>query len=207
MNLIISRKFDSENSWDIKIVLNELKTEITAQEKTVLVWKQIENVPRWIFLTVCYSLLLGHQEKLPIFCLFCKKPHKRQNCRIVSDIRTTKNIVGTSKRCFVCLKGSHLAKYCYSKIKYFKCSKRHYVALCDSGEGGHSSNSSSVVNITGVDDNTNILLQTTKVIALFGSCSQLSSITSQLRNRLKLKTVGTQKISIQTFRTICSENI
>ena len=49
MNLIISRKFDSENSWDIKIVLNELKTEITAQEKTVLVWKQIENVPRWIF--------------------------------------------------------------------------------------------------------------------------------------------------------------
>ena len=37
MNLIISRKFDSENSWDIKIVLNELETEITAQEKTVLV--------------------------------------------------------------------------------------------------------------------------------------------------------------------------
>ena len=42
---------------------------------------------------------------------------------------------------------------------------------------------------------------------LFGSCSQLSYITPQLRNRLKLKTVGTQKTSIQTFENNCSENI
>ena len=52
----------------------------------------------------------------------------------------------TSKRCFVCLKGSHLAKDCSPKIK------------CDLEETGHSSNTSSVTNIAGVDDNTNNLL-------------------------------------------------
>ena len=71
-----------------------------------------------------------------------------------------------------------------------------------------------------MNDNTNILLQTTKVKVrnrdnsyvnsarvLFYSCSQLSYNTLQLRNRLKLKTVSTTKISIQTFGNNCSENI
>ena len=131
-----------------------------------------------------------------------------------------KNIVRTSKRCFVCLKGSHLAKGYSLKIKCFKCSKRHHIALCDSEESGHGSNSSSATNIAGVDDNANTLLQTAKVKVkkcensyvnsarvLFDSCSQLSYITPQLRNRLKLKSVGTRKISIQTFGKKCSENV
>ena len=138
------------------------------------------------------STLLCHQEKLPILCIFYKK-----------------NIVQTSKRCFVCLKGSHLTKDCSSKIKCFKGSKRHHIALCESEESGHSGKSSSVTNIAGVDDNTKFLLQTAKVKVkscensyvnsarvLFDNCSQLSYITQQLRNRLKLKTVGTRKTLI-----------
>ena len=42
---------------------------------------------------------------------------------------------------------------------------------------------------------------------LFDSCSQLSYITPQLRNRLKLKTVDTRKILIETFGKKCSENV
>ena len=42
---------------------------------------------------------------------------------------------------------------------------------------------------------------------LFDSCSHLSYITPQLRNRLKLKTIGTRKISIQALGNNCSENI
>ena len=133
-----------------------------------------------------------------------QKPHKSQNCHVVSDIRTRKSIVRTSTRCFKCLKGSHPAKVCSSKIKCFKCSI-HHIALCDSEESSHSSNSSSVTNVAGVDDNTNILFQTAKVkvkncensyvnsarVLLFDSCSQLSYITPQLHNHLKLKTVST----------------
>ena len=78
--LIISRKFDSVDSWNIEIVLNALKTEITAREKTVLVFKQGENVRDEYFREpLTGSTLLNHQEK-SISCLFCKKPHKSQNC-------------------------------------------------------------------------------------------------------------------------------
>lgn len=71
MNLISSRKFDSADSWDMEIVLNASKTEITTQEKTVLVSKQGENVRDGYFREpVTGSTLLSHQEKLPISCLF-----------------------------------------------------------------------------------------------------------------------------------------
>ena len=188
----------------MEIVLNASKTEITTQEKTVLVSKQGENVRDGYFREpVTGSTLLSHQEKLPISCLFFKKkPHKSQNCRIVSSTRTRKNIVRTSKRCFVCLKGSHHAKACFSKIKCFKCSEQHQR---HSEENGHGSNGSSAANIAGVDDNTNKLLQTAKVKVKncdnyvnssrvsFNSFSQLSYITPQLR--LKSKIVGIRKIS------------
>ena len=39
-NLFISRKFGSADNWEVEIVLNTLKTEITAPEQTVLVSKQ-----------------------------------------------------------------------------------------------------------------------------------------------------------------------
>ena len=120
----------------------------------------------------------------------------------------------------MCLKGSHLAKDYSSNITCFKRSKQHHDALCDLEENGRSSNNSKVTNIAGVDDNANILLQIAKVKVkncennyvnsarvLFYSYSQLSYIAPQLRNRLKLKTVGTRKISIQTFGNNCSENI
>ena len=73
-------------------------------------------------------------------------------------------------------------------------------------------------NIAGVDDDTNIPFQTAKVEVkncensyinsirvLLDSCSQLSYIIPQLLYRLKLKTVGTRKILIQTFGNNCSE--
>lgn len=44
LSLIISRKFDSAENWDIKIVFDALKTEITAWEKTVLFLKEGEIV-------------------------------------------------------------------------------------------------------------------------------------------------------------------
>ena len=71
-----------------------------------------------------------------------------------------------SKQSFVCLAVSHLVKDCSLKIKCFKCSKWHHVALCDSEEKYHSSNNSSIVtNIAGVDGNTKIFFQNAKVKA------------------------------------------
>ena len=77
LNLIISRKFDSADDWDIEIVLNTLKTEIITREKTVL---------------------------------------------LKTEIITREKTVLVSR-------GSHLARDCSLKIKYFKSSERHHVAF------------------------------------------------------------------------------
>ena len=71
LNLIIRRRLDSADRWDIEIVLNVLKTEITAREKTVLVSEQGENVRDEYFREpVTGSTLLSHQEKSPILWFF-----------------------------------------------------------------------------------------------------------------------------------------
>ena len=42
---MVVRKFESSENWDIEIVSDALKAEITTQEKTVLVSRQGENYP------------------------------------------------------------------------------------------------------------------------------------------------------------------
>ena len=69
LNLIIRRRLDSADRWDIEIVLNVLKTEITAREKTVLVSEQT---------------LLSHQEKSPILWFFLAKSHTKAKIVVLS---------------------------------------------------------------------------------------------------------------------------
>ena len=64
LNLIISRKLDSADSWNIETVLNILKTEVTVRGKIVLVSKQGEHVRDEYFREpVTGSTLLSHQKK------------------------------------------------------------------------------------------------------------------------------------------------
>ena len=261
LNLIISRKFDSQEGWDINTVLESLKAEICAREKTVLVSGCSEENEYEKFRSPCTSSTLYNQgRELKMLCIFCKKNHKSQNCRIVSDIRTRRNIARSNKLCFVCLKDKHIAKDCRSRIKYFKCDGRHHVALCeydsnqkdsknnknkvdsnpkidsdskigssDSTDKNDSKNKtktdsckkddkSSLTNVAGVD-NEGILLQTAiadikntsnnytcSARILFDSCSQLSYITPELRERLCLQKVDERKLLIESFGNNCSEN-
>ena len=63
LNLIISRKLESPDSWGKEIVLNALKTEITAREKTVLLFKQGGSMRDEYFREpVTGSTLFSHQE-------------------------------------------------------------------------------------------------------------------------------------------------
>ena len=48
---------------------------------------------------------------------------------MVTHVETRKNII-KKWCCFICLKDGH-SKNCTNKIKWYKCSKRHHIALCD----------------------------------------------------------------------------
>ena len=60
-SLIISRKFDSRDSWDIEIVLNALKSETTDQENTIFEKKRKKRRDEYFREPFTGSTLLSQQ--------------------------------------------------------------------------------------------------------------------------------------------------
>ena len=95
-----------------------------------------------------------------IKCLLCEKNHKTENCRVVTELQASHAIIKRKKLCFLCLKPSHVAKECKSKISCFICKNRHSAALCSNGKKEENSSLTSVANFQG---SSKVLLQTAKV--------------------------------------------
>ena len=63
--------------------------------------------------------------------MFCKQQHPTASCHVVTNKMARKKCLKKQGRCLICLKKSHLARDCRSKISCFKCSGRHHVSLCE----------------------------------------------------------------------------
>ena len=66
-------------------------------------------------------------------CVFCKcEDHYSDQCRIITDIDTRREILKKENICFKCLKPGHIKKNCRNKIKCFRCKaeENHHTALC-----------------------------------------------------------------------------
>ena len=149
-------------------------------------------------------------------CVFCSNSNRSENCKTVTNISCSRNILREKKRCFSCLKPGHISGNCCSKISCFECSAKHHVSIC------FKKFSSNVVDkkesnskLTSVASNEllkskNVLLQTAMVIVknkentesyrlIYDSCSQLSYISPSLSKKLFLPTIGRKQISIKTF--------
>ena len=123
LNLVNSGRFSDLDYRDITEVLKVFKEELSAREKTFS--PELDN-PNYS----ASSLFKANFEKdSGISCLFCTKSHKTQSCKVVTHVKTRKNIIKNKRRCFVCLKGGHISKNCTNKIQYYKCSKRHHIAF------------------------------------------------------------------------------
>ncbi|XP_057297390.1 uncharacterized protein LOC130627797 [Hydractinia symbiolongicarpus] len=125
LNLIITRQFNDKDCWDMKLPHDNnpfsslaLPVHYSHQSNRDLPHNQHNY--------------RNHQNNQNNYrCIFCDKSHKLQQCRIITNFDARKNVLRDKKRCFVCLKGGHLAKSCYSKISCLKCSGRHHVVICD----------------------------------------------------------------------------
>ena len=100
-------------------------------------------------------------------CLFCKGNHRASECQVVTNIDERREILKKQGRCFNCLRrGGYLARNCDTKVQCFKCSGRHYLAVCNSSMGSADSNNpagataSSALHIGSV---MHVFLQTTPV--------------------------------------------
>ena len=151
-------------------------------------------------------------------CVFCNKNnHTSHKCLKTSDPITRKEIANQKRLCFLCLEKGHSAVSYKLKYSCNKCDGKHNIAICtiSKDKTNPSPPVSSVDTETSTNFSTNknnILLQTAlapvcgvdskkldNVPLLFDCGSQRNYVSVKLRKQLKLPTLRSENISINTF--------
>ena len=66
------------------------------------------------------------------WCSYCNQGHPSIKCNIVTKVEARKQLSRNKGRCFLCLKGGHLARNCKGITKCFKCHHGlHHTSICD----------------------------------------------------------------------------
>ena len=139
LQLVVSRTFGSEESYNLDALLNTLKTELEARERCTAMKKSGPNVntPRLEQYRArrkqpsFASALYTSSEEFTQQCVFCKKNHKAINCMTITEPKARRTILRRNGQCFVCQKGGHISTNCPSRAKYFNCEDRHHVTICE----------------------------------------------------------------------------
>ena len=70
-------------------------------------------------------------QDFKVTCTYYRKSHPSVKCDVVTDIQARNGILKKEGRRFVCLRKSHLARYCQTK-SCFKYHNRHHPSICES---------------------------------------------------------------------------
>jgi len=234
LRLIISRKFESSDGWELDELLKVFKAEVEARERCSLLScssnTKVEKRHQYSKPPISAAALLSPgPEVQKITCTFCNGSHKTVDCSVVTSVDERKTIVRRQGRCFNCLRRNHVVSACNNKRNCTKCSRRHHTSLCpqlqEQGEASTCKDKDPVGSAKPsvsmyVDTKTSILLQTCIAQAsnpgqqppqnqlvriLLDSGSQRTYITQQLKERLNLKTITREKLCIKTFGEQCDK--
>ena len=208
----ISRRFGSD-IWILDQLLEYMNQEIQASENC-LTFSKTSNQDR----STAYNLgvsAVGDDEEDARKCVFCTNVHFSSQCRKVTNVKSRVDILKRKRRCFVCLSSGHQKRDCPSKYICKNCNGRHHISICfgkSRGEKNGSTVSDQNLVMSARSESEAILLQTataevhdcwekarTMGRIMFDSGSQRSFITDELRKKLKLKTIRTEKVLIRTF--------
>lgn len=133
IRLLVGREM-KDREWNLSEILRILRSEIenrercggvqalTPKEEFYSPENRRNTKPPKSDIPRAAALFAENQPTSTPSCTFCKQRHPTampQQC------------LKKEGRCFICLRKSHLAKDCPSKITCFKCSGRHHVSLCE----------------------------------------------------------------------------
>jgi len=213
LTIIISRKFGS-SVWTLDKVLEYFNDELRAQENCASNFSnQNSSVERQS--KGNYSAIGLHAQASKGMCIFCKKQHPSAKCRTVTNVSSRKGILRKERRCFLCLEENHSVRDCTSKYVCRKCNTgNHHISICEKSLDtltafSYEGENNEALSTPGTGG---ILMQTAKAHVLdtnadnvclsrilFDTGSQRSYISANVRQKLKLKTIRTERVVIKTF--------
>ena len=227
LKLIVSRR--NKGDWELNSVLEAVKSEVEARERSGIQPTIEKTPPRRLTFhtgsnNATASALFSGEGKFS--CLFCRGNHRASECHVVTNIEERKGILKKQGRYFICLRrAGHLARNCNSKIQCLGCQRRHHLAVCD-GRGARASDNSdsavdgasnqpeSATSAMHVSSGMHVFLQTAQVVlskpglegtkklnvrATFHTGAQRSYVSQRVVDALKLETINTEKLGINTF--------
>ena len=134
INLEISCKLGKEN-WNMEQLLLVIHEKISAR-KNFEYLKQNDSDKKELnnhFTTSSLDAQIKVRK-----CVFCKNDdHYCDQCKMVTDIDSSKEILSKGKYCFSCLKPGHIKKNCKGKLTCYRCHAEgsHHTTLCFSKNG------------------------------------------------------------------------
>ena len=160
-----------------------------------------------------------------ISCTYCKRSHTTSECDVITDVPARKAILRKKARCFVCLKGVHIARQCTSTARWFKCHGRQHISICEQQKNyngnrnaenatlnpaapkyGHYSGVTMTQKSTTTSQTAqaNVISDTGKsasVRLLFDSCSQKSFANSKIRQVLNLPLLRKERMVLKAYKS------
>ena len=241
LRILIARSLDSrEDTWKLEEVLPLFGKEVQLREKCAVVnptptgsygrktpQKDFTSTSRYQQPATASALHTSHENrgygKGGIKCFFCNGDHVASKCVSITNPEMRMKILKEKGRCFLCLKGGHLAASCPSGNKCFRCGRRHHIALCDAPLSEPSRRTCPQNTVTKevpkstanmfLDHDHTTLLQTAKakvscpvnenvsanIRVLFDSGSSKTFVSERLSDHLKLPVIGKEQQLIKVF--------
>lgn len=111
IRLIVSRSLKLEK-WDFNDVMHIMEQEVDARERSFMSTQQIQQPRKQPPLHRTATALTT--ETATIKCAFCDQDHQSQSYSLVTDVKTRKDALQKSRRCYLCLRKGHLVIQCHS---------------------------------------------------------------------------------------------
>ena len=221
IRLRIARETGRE-AWQIDELLRIVKQEVEAREASEGAAVNSARVPAQRVLnppinSTASSLVTNNRK---IQCVYCGGDHFSASCSKITTVKDRRDILLKSGHCF---KTRHKFRDCESQRNCRHCNRRHHQSICDQSIAFQKINDDSKDPEKTTSTTTSaskkatkgtrvILLQTVRAVAINGTeqisirilldiGSQLSYITKDLQERLRLKPIRREKLQLNTFGT------
>ena len=216
MCLRIARAHPGE-VWKMEDILTTIRIKVEAREASSLSKVTAPRNTSSKPVNPAASSLVANGQ-LPK-CVYCQGEHYSASCTVVKTAKDQRSTLIQGGRCFICLRTHHRAKDCDVHKKCRHCNGRHHQSLCEKARPVDEQPPVDKPATETTSNNCNnskcdqlVLLQTARALAsdegtgravaariLFDTGSQRSYITDNLANRLRLKSLGKERLHLNTF--------